>query len=327
MVKIEVNNKVFYLLLSVLIIAIIGLTVFAIAPPNGHELSELGLAQISSTNIGVGIGVQNPSSKLHVGIRSGTGSDISIGPNQNNRATLSYDSGQTNMFSIGTRHDSTQHFAVLNIKDGKVGIGTTSLSELFEVNGNIVVKGSRKMTLSPTSETTRPGGAWTGGGGVSIQGDSEGWTFGTHALGTSNNLIGTIGFQGEDNTLERIFMGPSHTDQQLSLDVATGDVAIAGKIKADNIGPSAFIREQVTASHQVQYPTEPRKTRVSKTCPADTTLINWGVAKHNAGTNDQYSYCDCQADRDNNRVTAAYLGNVPIDENFACACFLLCLKN
>jgi|ETNmetMinimDraft_2_1059921.scaffolds.fasta_scaffold15893_2 hypothetical protein len=213
MVTIQLNNKVFYLLLTILLIITISLTVFALTPLNGHDVSQIDFnSQIPSLSV-----------------------------------------------------SGTAELGILRLAD----TGTNNISWDIQEESN------NDLTFKYMMEKVR----------ITAMGDVG---------------IGTI---------------PS------------AKLHVDGNIKANNIGASQFVREQIVATHDVKYTGVGQSTRKSKNCSAGTTLVNWGVAKHNAGTNDRYSYCNCLNDTNNNRVTASYLDDQPTNKNFVCACFLLCHKN
>ena len=254
MVKIEVNNKVFYLLLTILIIIIIGLTVLAVAPSNGHAFDQLDLGLLTINSDSIGIGMVTPAQSVN--IRGSILLDSSILPNQ---------------------------FVRIRSHGSIAGQGALRFDQA-----------SNHFFTMWTTETGTLGKLHTGYDGTAL----------------SN---AQITLRGDGN------VGIGNSNPQSKLDVS-------GNVKADNVGPSAFVREQVNAVHGVKYVSSSSQvTRVTKNCPAGTTLINWGVDGHNAYTGTKYSYCNC--DKKENGVTASLLNDFNPNNNFQCACFLLCYKN
>ena len=132
---------------------------------NGADLIENMVLSSSGTltipNGNLGIGTTNPSAKLHVGIRAGDTSDITIGGASTDRAILTYIAGTTDTFTIGTIQDSVNYFDTLAIKSGNVGIGTTGPSAILTVSSATVPKinldvtaGGERSYLSYTEATS-----------------------------------------------------------------------------------------------------------------------------------------------------------------------------
>ena len=199
-------------MITLLVVIITALFVIA-ASPNGHDSNQIDFSAypaITLTNANSQIRFFGESGeKWAVGSTGAVGDDFIIHDIPQNAAK----------FSINA--DS----GVVYIP-GQLGVGVSSPAERLVISGNMVLEGPRQVTISSTSESDRPGGAWTGGGGISMQGDPGGWTFGTHAFGSSNTFLGTIGFQGSGDTLDNIFMGREGINKQLIIKTATGYVGI-----------------------------------------------------------------------------------------------------
>ena len=80
----------------------------------------------SAGNLGIGI-TSGISSRLHVN------SEISVGPDANNRGIINYGS---NVLSFGTRQSSTNYFSTVSIKSGKVGIGESNPDASLHITSN-----------------------------------------------------------------------------------------------------------------------------------------------------------------------------------------------
>jgi hypothetical protein len=139
MIKLEVSNKVFYLLLSVLIIICIGLIVIAVAPDNGHDFDELDLGPITIDGTEVGIGTTNPFSRLQIGegqIGAGTPATTIIADGVHDGGTALRVRGVSGAVAFAAhKSDDTEIFTITDA--GNVGIGTPTPGTELEVAGTI----------------------------------------------------------------------------------------------------------------------------------------------------------------------------------------------
>ena len=113
----------------------------------------------SAGNLGIGI-TSGISSRLHVN------SEISVGPDGNNRGIINYGS---NILSFGTRQSSTNYFSTVNITGGAVGIGTANMhlydTDSAGVSADLVVANAGHAGIVVASGTGSDAGIFFGDGG------------------------------------------------------------------------------------------------------------------------------------------------------------------
>ncbi|MDP6585832.1 MAG: hypothetical protein QF535_14345, partial [Anaerolineales bacterium] len=159
------EKKLYYTLLVLLIIVIAALAVFAITPPNGHEVSQLDLTPITIVGDDVGIGTTNPDGQLDLfgklksqGSSTGTHStgwrmDVEGGSDWAILSTGStYPSGPNKLVFFDEAAGANR---MVIDSLGNIGIGTTSPKHTLDIGSTNF--GLQKMDVSPNAGYLRFG--------------------------------------------------------------------------------------------------------------------------------------------------------------------------
>ena len=138
MVTIQLNNKVFYLLLTILLIITISLTVFALTPLNGHDVSQIDFnSQIPSLSV-------SGTAELGILRLADTGkNNISwdIQEESNNDLTFKYMMEKVRITAMGDVGIGTIPSAKLHVAGTLKVDGNTDITGNLNVDGNIISKG------------------------------------------------------------------------------------------------------------------------------------------------------------------------------------------
>ena len=152
---------------------------------------------------------------------------------------------------------------------GNVGIGEPSPGQKLQVNGNIradghyyvggqiVIDSSRNLTnigtinsgniISSGTFTSTAGNRPTviSGGAITMKGESGGWAFGLHALGSSNTNHGGFGFLGGTDAFSYYYIGETYNSATNFRFYKSGQLNIGGTTVID----SSRVVQNVTLGH------------------------------------------------------------------------------
>jgi hypothetical protein len=301
---------------------------------------------VTGTNgVNVGIGTATPSSLLQVGTDLAFYANWpSIGYNYNfsNNTYLSggYAAYQQlnkttglyaiNVFAAGTAGAAipTSAAKLVMTAAGNVGIGTTTPeAKLHIAGGELQITKTGSMILDPTANvsTLNPGGVSTTAG--MIQGPLyQHLVFDLRNNNTEDAIAFRYSAAGDGNvdTIGMLMRGNGNVG--IGTISPSAKLDVAGTVKATTYSGLAGSFSRITASvTAVNGGAWSYSTYVS--CPANYTLINWGLESFNSSggyPGSGPSYADCQAS--GNSIRAAHYSAIA-NSNFLTSCFGLCARN
>ena len=164
----------------------------------------------------VGIGVTDPSSKLHVAC------EMTLGPDGSNRGIIGYLPSEDRLY-FGTRDSGTNYFDAVNLYQGKLGIGTCTPPTALSVGFTWAGSGASGISFSDSYGSSKYSYLRSGSG----YGDLMAYDGSTHrrilAWGVSGSTAGNVGI-GTDDPQNKLQVRAA-SGQDISASIIAGNEA------------------------------------------------------------------------------------------------------